>query len=69
MISRGLKTNTNVKGFSCSKGIVNRVLLEAMCFLNIIQIECHSLLNYAEGVARSGTGLVNADHHGDQETS
>lgn len=33
-------------------------------FLSIIQTECLCLLDYAEGVARTGIGLMNADQQG-----
>ena len=43
------------------KGIVNKKFLETMFILNIIQRKCPTLLDYAEGVAKTGIGLMNVD--------
>ena len=43
------------------KRIVIRVFLETMFVLSIIQIESFSLLDYAEGMTKAGTGLMNTD--------
>ena len=45
-------------------GTVDRVFLETMFFLRIIHSECPSLLDYAEGVAKAGIGLMNVDQQG-----
>ena len=46
--------------------IVDRILLETMFFLriSIIHSECPSLLDYAEGVAKAGIGLMNVGQQG-----
>lgn len=35
-----------------------------MIFLSIIQTECPFLLDYAEGMAKTGTGLINVHQQG-----
>ena len=47
-----------------SKEIVGKTFLEIMFFLGTIQKEGPSLLEHAEGVARAGIGLMNADKKG-----
>ena len=46
-----------------SKEIINRTFLETMFFLSIIQAECPSLLDYAEGVAKAGTECRSAKRY------
>ena len=43
------------------KGIINRAFLEAMFILSTIHTEYPSLLDYAEGVAKAGIGLMNTE--------
>ena len=45
-------------------GTVNRVFLERMFFLNLIQTEHLSLWEYAESVAKADIGLMNVDQPG-----
>ena len=45
------------------KGTANRVFLETLFFLSIIQIELF-LLDNAEGVAKADTGVMNVDQQG-----
>ena len=43
------------------KGTVNRAFLETKFCQNIIPTELPAFLDYAEGVAKAGTGLMNVD--------
>ena len=66
MSSRVLRQNLNIKCFNIGKQvilkwIVNIAFLETMFFLSIIQSECLSFLDYAQGMAKFGIGLMNAD--------
>ena len=46
------------------KGTVDRAPLETMLFLRIVYSQHPSFLDYVEGVAKAGIGLVNVGQQG-----
>ena len=70
VISRGLRKKIKMSSVSIVankvtlKGTVNRVFLETMFFLSIIQTEHPSLLDYAESVTMVDIGKINVDQQG-----
>lgn len=62
LISKGFKKNQTIKCLAVviSKGIVDQVILEIM-FFSRDDPKTRPLLEYAEGMAKAGIGLVRAD--------